>query len=329
MNDGFKGVKNIQINCQTRYPIVSAYEFEFLKKEETIQRLLKPCTIYFILQRPVLYFSNLCTQGGVLSFEIRDGTESPPLKCELIPSDNGFCQPDEELEIEVQFYKKMPDLTQPYNDVAGFKLHSLEGEFIGWFSPNVILYGLFDGNLKVRVDGPIQAYLDYEVHYIGQAFSQDIWKRLTGHEKMQSILTLEDTLNTKNLKAPFEISLLMLDIDGLDEGTFFPYLDFGLSEGVEPIIYEFSDEEDDPEFEKFFEPNIDLRAKELTNEVEAFLVSTFKPKYNEILFSNYPNITSGTRSVGYSESFLFIQKMPAILRTDHHTQDLIFNIPSN
>lgn len=106
MIEGLKGVKNIQISCQVRYPIVSAYEFEFLKKEQTIQRLLKPCTIYFILQRPVLYFSNLRSHNGVLFFEIRDGTESPPLKCELVPSDNGFCRPDEELEIEFQFYKK-------------------------------------------------------------------------------------------------------------------------------------------------------------------------------------------------------------------------------
>lgn len=329
MTEVFRGVKSIQINSQTRHPIVSAYEFEYLKEEKVIQNLLKPCTIYFILQRPVLYFSNVCSNNGTIFFEIRDGTDSPPLKCEFTPSDNGFGKPDEELEIEVQFYKKISDVKEPYNDVAAFKLHSLEGKYLGWFSPNIILYSFFDETLKVLINGPIEAYIDYEVHYIGQAFAQGVWERLTGHEKMQKILTLEDTLNTRNLKAPFEISLLMLDIEGFSEANFFPYLGFGLSDDVKPIFYEFSEKEDeeDPLIEEFFKPNIQLRSKELTNEVEALLISTFKPKYNEIHFSNYPNIASGTRSVGYSESFLSIQKMPVLLRTKHHTQRPILNTP--
>ncbi|MCW0080576.1 hypothetical protein [Burkholderia pseudomallei] len=323
MNEEFEGIKTIQIHAQTRYPIVSAYEFEFLKSETEIQRLLKPCTIYFIIQRPLLYFSNVRSGSGALTFDIKDGTDKPPLKCEFVPSMNGFCKEDEELEIQFEFYKKVPDAAPPFDDVAVFKLRDVAGKYLGWFSPNLILYRFFEGTLDVDVKGPIPAYLDYDVHYIGKAFSQDIWKRLTGHEKMQSILTREDALNSKNLRAPFEIALLMLDIDGFDEANVYPQFDFVLEDGADPIVYRFTFEENDPRFEEYNAPKLGPRALELTNEVEAMLVNTFRPKYNEILFENYPNISSGTRSAGYTQSTLFIEKMPVILRTASHTQGIV------
>jgi hypothetical protein len=321
-----KGIKTIQIHAQTRYPIVSAYEFEFLKSEKEIQALLKPCTIYFILQRPLLYFDNLCVTDGQITFSIADDSNCQPLECTFIPSENGFCKADEELLIDVQFYKKTPDKTEPFNDVGAFKLLTLKNDFLGWFSPSKFLYEVLDRRLKADVVGNIADYLDYQVHYIGKAFSQDIWNRLTGHHKMQSILTLEDSLNRRSLRAPFEISLLMLDIDGYDEGNMFPTFDFALQPGIEPIVYEFSYNEDDPRFEEYYKPKLSPRAPELTSEVEAMLVSTFKPKYNEILFENYPEIKAGTRSAGYTQSTLLIEKMPAILKTVHHAQGLVLPV---
>ncbi len=54
------------------------------------------------------------------------------------------------------------------------------------------------------------------------------------------------------------------------------------------------------------------------------LINQFKPdKYNDILFKNYPFIEKGTRSAGYSESTLIIEKVSAILKTDSHTQEVI------
>lgn len=96
---------------------------------------------------------------------------------------------------------------------------------------------------------------------------------------MQSILTLEDALNQRYLRAPFEVSLLMLDVDGYDEANIFPTFDFAVQPGIEPIVHHFSEDEDDGTFEKYYEPKLEPRAPELTSEVEAFLVSTYKPKY--------------------------------------------------
>ncbi|SEJ51921.1 hypothetical protein SAMN05216201_11040 [Pseudomonas linyingensis] len=321
-----KGIKTIQIHAQTRYPVVSAYEFEFLKSEKEIQALLKPCTIYFILQRPLLYFDNLCVADGKMTFSITDDSNCPPLECTFIPSENGFCKPDEELLIDIQFYKKTPDKAEPFNDVSAFKLCTLKNVFLGWFSPSKFLYEVLDRRLKANIIGNISDYLDFQVHYIGKAFSQDIWNRLTGHHKMQSILTLEDSLNQRSLRAPLEISLLMLDIDGYDEGNIFPTFEFALQPGIEPIVYTFSNDEDDPRFDEYYEPKLPPRAPELTSEVEAILVSTFKPKYNEVLFENYPDIKAGTRSAGYTQSTLLIEKMPAILRTEHHVQGLVLPV---
>ncbi len=320
----FTGIKTIQIECQTRYPIVSSYEFDFLKEEESIQKLLKPCTIYFIIQRPVLYFENFRSGAGAIFFEITDGTGTPPLTCRFIPSDNGLCGIDEELDIKIHFYKKVPDTEEPYNDVAMFQLYTAKGIYLGWFSPNVILYGLFSEALEVSVCGPIKDYIDYEVHYIGKAFDQNIWDRLTGHKKKEKILIREDALNSKSLKNSYEISLLMLDVEGFTEGNLYPYMNFWLSPGVKPILYEFTFDADDPRFAEYNKPKVELGAIELTNEVEAFLVSIYKPKYNEIQFANYPNISSGTRSVGYTESSLFVQKMPAILHTKNMKGNVIF-----
>ena len=318
-----QGIKTIKIHAQTRYPIVSAYEFEFLKSESGIQSLLKPCTIYFIIQRPLIYIENLRVADGSITFRITDDTNTAPLECTFIPSENGFCSPREELLVEVQFYKKTPDSEAPYNDVAGFKLFTLNGKFLGWFSPNMFLYEYLDRKLRAEVIGDVGDYLDYHVHYIGKAFSQDIWDRLTGHHKVQSILTLEDSLNNRSLRASFEISLLMLDIDGYDEVNIFPFFDFAVQPGVEPIVHYYTEDEDDGTFDKYYDPILGARAPELTSEVEALLVSTFKPKYNEILFENYPNIKAGTRSAGYTQSSLVIEKIPAILKTEHHVQEVV------
>lgn len=319
------GIKNIVIHATTRYPIVSAYEFEFLKTEKEVQSLLKPCTIYFILQRSLIYIEDFTAKDGVINFKINDDRDTPPLTCNFVPSDNGIGNPDEELLINAQFYKKTADSSQPFNDMAGFKVFTVNEEFLVWFSPQKFIYEYLSGSLRAEVSGNIKDYLDYTVHYIGKAFSQDIWRRLTSHQKMQKILTLEDSLNTKALKAPFEISLLMLDIDRFDEFNIFPLYDFFVQEGIEPIVHEFYFEEENDSFENYNTPNLLPRSEELTTEIEAFLVSTFKPFYNDILFENYPLIQNGTRSAGYTASTLLVEKLPAILKTEHHTQDVILS----
>jgi len=59
-----QGVKGANIQVTTTYPMVSAWEFEFLKEEEVIRQRLDECSIYLLVQRPLTYFDNV---------EFRDG----------------------------------------------------------------------------------------------------------------------------------------------------------------------------------------------------------------------------------------------------------------
>lgn len=318
-----KGVKTIQVHARTRYPIVSAYEFEFLKTEEELKALLKPCTIYFIIQRPLVYINNLTFEDGEVYFEITDASSTTPLRCRFDPVKSGFGSPGDTLDFELQFYKKKPDADPPHCDIAGFKIFNAAGKFLAWIGAQKFLYQYLCNELTATIEGDISKFIDYRVHYIGQSFSQDIWRRLTGHEKIQSILTKEDSIGPTTRKLSYEVSLLMLEIDGFDEANIFPNFEPHLTTSAAPIVYEFTFEEDDERFDDYYQPKLAPRARELTNEVEALLVSTFKPDYNEIKFENYPEIKSGTRSAGYTECSLLIERIPAKLYTDHHTQEVI------
>ncbi len=322
------GIKLINIHAKTNYPIVSAYEFESLKTEEEVKALIKPCTIYFILQRPLLYMKNLFINGNLITFEITDDTDNPPLECFIDVSLNKFLAKHDHLNITIGFYKKEADTEQPFNDVAAIKIYDPMDNFIAWYTPQKIIYEYLSGSLKAIINGDIRKYIDYTVHYIGKSFSQKIWNRLTGHHKLQKALTLELPMNNKSPTSSFEISLLLLDIDGFDEFNVFPYFDnsFPLNEGITPIIHKINNASDFSDF--FTKPLLDTNAEELTNEVEAFLINCFKPDtYNEVLMESYPNIKRGTRSAGYTQATLFIDKMPAILKTKYHTQDIV--LPSH
>jgi hypothetical protein len=63
---------------------------------------------------------------------------------------------------------------------------------------------------------------------------------------------------------------------------------------------------------------------ELTSEVEAMLINSFKPEYNKIQFNNYPMIKRGTRSKGYTESSLVIERNPTTLKTEYFKLDAVF-----
>lgn len=315
------GVKLANIEAQASYPIVTAYEFEFLKTEEVVQQIIKGSTIYLIVQRPLLYIKDMTTDGGVLRFKITDCYEKTCLECTLDPRQKAFDIGDEEeILIDVQFYKKTPDIEQPYNDVAAIKFLRADQSFIAWLTPQKIIFEFMAGILNMSINGDVLDFIDYKVHYIGQAFDQKIWNRLTGHEKMQSVLTKEDTICQSTHKNSFEISLILLEVTGYTEMNIFPLPDF-MADSYSKNLQNKLQTADD--FVKFNEAILKPNAPELTNEVEALLVSNFKPHYNTIKFTKYPNIKSGVRSVGYAGANLCIQKLPAKLYTDFFTQEAV------
>jgi len=317
--DVIQGAKTLSIRAIAQYPIVSAWEFESLKAEEGVRALLKPCTVYFILQRPLMFFNVLETHSDELVFEIVDTAARKPLLCRMNPKANNLGPPGEDLFINLQYHKLEPDKAPPFRDVAAFKLLDLQGRFLHWLTPQKFLFEYVGGHLKAEVEGDLASFINYKIHYIGQNFSQAVWNRLTGHDKMQSILTREDALNPKSAKPSLEVCLAMLDIIGFDEVCLVPCLNLGIPD----LILHKLDPTDEAAWDTFFEPFLEAKAQELTNEVEAMLVQRFKPQYNEVLYDNYPNIKRGVRSVGYSQADLVIESLPALLYTDHFTQEPI------
>lgn len=307
-------IKNIIIQASTTYPVISAWEYEHLKLEKVVLKRMKRCTIYVIMQRPLTYFNNVIPDDDGLRFDIIDGT-GPPLNCYLPFAKNGFCEPTGTTDIEFGFHKKMPDKAAPFNDVAAIKLRRANGSFIVWFSPQKFIYEVLCGNVTAEIDGNPLQFSDYHVHYIGQAFDQEIWKRLTGHSKFQSVLIRERPMGDPSTHAPMEVSIAMLSIVGFDEVLLVGSYEAFVPAGVTAIQHSLITSKDSDRYSKtWLKPN----APELTNEVEAMLINQFKPNYNDIKFKIYPNIKSGTRSKGYTTASLVIEKLPLILSTPNH-----------
>ncbi len=308
-----EGAKAIKIFASTRYPIVSAYEFEFLKEEAVIQQRMNSCTLYLILQRPLTYMNNVRPEPDGIYFDIVDDHQ-PPLHCYLPLVENKITSPGEVSVLQVQFLKKDPDIEPPCNDVAGFKILREDGSFVVWYSPHKFLYEVLAGSLQADIDGDPHCFLDFKVHYIGQAFSQRVWKRLTSHDKLRKVLTIEGPVSEKKgNRVAWEVALAMLSIDGFDESNMFPVHDWMDLGPGKPVIHSIKTEQD---LARLFSPAIATNAPQLTNEAEAMLIARFKPEYNEILFDNYPDIAAGTKSAGYTSSELQIKKMPVTLYTE-------------
>ena len=313
-----QGIRFANIYASTVYPLVSAWEFEFLKAEDIIRERWDNCTIYMVVQRPLTYFDNVVIDDRYINFEIADG-EKPPLSCRINLVANELCNPGEVVEISVEFFSKTPGQVQPLRNVGAFKIFREDGSFLVWWSPQKILYEMLVNNLEVEIaegNNPF-AFLDYKVHYIGKSFSQKVWDRLTGHEKMQRILTLEREIGASpEARAPFEISLIFLNLLGLDDTPMIGSFDGSPIDGAAPIIHDLDLDDPDAWGDFMVDSPVKLGDEALTREVEAMLIHRFQPEYNEVKFRNYPNIKGGMRSMGYTDTRLTLERLPVFLFSD-------------
>jgi|TARA_R110000772_G_scaffold226344_1_gene336991 hypothetical protein len=315
----FQGVRFANIYASTVYPLVSAWEFEFLKAENIIRERWDNCTIYMMVQRPLTYFDKVVIEDSYIHFEITDGMK-PPLPCRINLVANGLCEVGEVVDISVEFYSKTPGNEQPLRNVGALRIFRSDGTLVVWWSPQKILYEMIVNNLEVEIaeGSELFAFSDYKVHYIGKSFSQKVWNRLTGHEKMQRILTIEREVGTSpEARAPFEISLIFLNLLGLDDAPMVGSFDGTPIDGAKPIIHTLDLDDEEALGDFMTNSPVKLGDEALTREVEAMLIHQFRPEYNEIKFDNYPEIKGGMRSKGYTNTHLRLERLPAFLFTDH------------
>ena len=305
-------IKVARVFAKMPYPPVSAWEFEALKSEEAVRERLKTSTIYMIGQRPLIWFDNVVTDDSGVTFEITDG-ELSPLKCRLEPVRAGLCKPGEILDVEFGFHRDARSDTQPLRNVASIRFFDGNDAFKVWWSPQKLLFEAVVRGLRVSIDGDASELMKFEVHYIGQAFSQKVWDRLKTHEKYQGVLIKEDIRGAGHARPSLEITLFMLEIDGVDELA-------SRAEDLEdeqdlppPILHRFSCDPTDAARLAFFAPWVAPQDKSLTTEVEAMLINLFKPVYNSVLFENYPVIKGGLRDLGFTDTELQLERFPFTL----------------
>lgn len=325
-NEAITCIKSAEIEIAANYPIVSAYEFEFLKGEKVIRERLDNCTLYMIVQRPLTYFDNVRLTDTYLFFDIADGANTP-LPCRINLVEAGVCEEGQVVDIQISFFSERSETPQqPFRDVAAIQVYDKDDNFLVWWSPQKLLFEMLVNGLRVAVAGEQSptAFVDFKVLYVGKAFDQKVWDRLTGHTKMQRLLTIQSPVGASpEAKAPFEICLVLLSVVGLSEHVEYFGTTYTLPEGVEPIFHVL--EGDDEAVGRFVtEPLVKLGDTALTTEVEAMLINRFRPRENKILFDSYPNIAGGMRANGYSHSELSIERLPARLTTDHCDWSALF-----
>ncbi|MBY2941864.1 hypothetical protein HF264_19550 [Rhizobium leguminosarum] len=305
-------IKNATILARAAYPPVSAWEFKSITTEKLVRDRLSASTIYFVVQRPMLWFDNVEPDHNPMSFDIVDGS-GKCIHCVLNVYEALGLREDEIIDVEVSFHRLETSSQRPFRHVAAIRVYR-GGEFLAWWSPAKLLFEASTRGLPLKGAGDLDAFIDYDVHYIGQAFDQKVWKRLKAHAKLQDVLTEEDVRGEFHRRPALEVSLITLEIIGIQEQGFDAQSPILLPSPYEPIIHQFDVDPPSDNFAAFYRPWLVAGDPPATNELEAMLIHMFDPKYNEVKFSNYPNIKNGTRSVGYTYADVAITDFPFRLK---------------
>jgi hypothetical protein len=268
--------KSLLNQLELAYAPLTAYEFAVLKDDSLIERALWKASLYLIAQRPVITFENITPDTSVyqLNFEIHQKGNPNILKCKL-PFDQEVFELAEHNIVDVAFnYLDKSDKQDapPFNNIHGFSLvkHTESGrEFIIWFSPEKLLQNWWSKIVDCEIEGDWKSFLQYNVHYVGKATKQSIIKRLTGHSKLQDILSLESPVTPKQLPAN-EIVILPFEFqDNLQIQSFGPESDIdSMVESLQGKNY--------PDQDRVF------------LDAEKAIIKAMKPNYNKELFSAYP-----------------------------------------
>lgn len=264
------------------YAPISNYEFYHLKQENIVQEILADSTLYVICQREELTFENITYDDITccLNFEIHKKGSSLKLTCSLcIYQDN--IEPTEGKIVATEFgrnkKREIPN-KQPINDIKGIRFYreNRDGELLLWITPDKFLHHYWNGIIDATVIGNYRDFTKFKVHYVGESTDQEIWKRLTGHEKIQDILTLEEAFHYESINT-HEITLLLFKIDKSESVSIFD----GTGD-IESFI------------EDIINPALPSK-KKITLDVEKALIQLLRPKkiYNKIQYKQYPKVNTG------------------------------------
>jgi hypothetical protein len=286
------GLKSIINQLKLAYSPLSNRDFALLKDDAAIQANLMSSSLYAICQRPELYFSNLNyhSDDGIVDTEIRQENNSSSLRI-IFPlfQDCFEIDPTKFVLFYAASHKADSYLnTMPMNYVSGFRIHEGEddktlGKFIVWFTPEKLLQNIWNGGIIADIEGNIRDFTKYQVLYVGKATDQRVWQRLTGHDTLQDILSLEAPLVSGSLP-PHEIAIL-----------FFTFKE-------NRHLQSFGPSSSSKDFVDLITGSSLPNQKSIFLDAEKALINAMLPRYNKELFKNYPKSKDGL----YANSYDFI-----------------------
>lgn len=275
-------------------------DFTILKTDPVIQNIIETSSLYVIAQRSEIRFDNIVNneEEKAIEFEIRQINNPNVLKCRVsLFQENIATDPSKEVLVYLGSNDVNNDFKASINNVHGMKFYQeeiSEENFLIWFSPEKFLQNYWKGLLVAKIEGNIHDFTKYNVHYVGQATKQDIWKRLTGHEKLQDILSLEYPLSYGSLPT-HEIAILL----------------FRFHDNLLMQTYGDESTEEDMVNSMLGKNMPDQRTIFL--DAEKALINSMQPKYNDELFKNYPKSTDGLYKHNYdSVSYSFIDPITLV-----------------
>lgn len=131
-----------------------------------------------------------------------------------------------------------------------------------------ILYYAAHNFIKVLFKGDITPFISYGVMYVGECVEERLTKRFRAHHALQNMLIEEKTISPKHCNSE-ELILMPFRSD---------------SQIVSCLTPDCSEED----FIKSFTNDFSFGNKEVILDCEKALVHGMNPKYNKILFKNYP-----------------------------------------
>ena len=262
------------------YAPISNYDFTIVKKEKIIQQVLNESMLYIIAQRAELTFENvdISKKDGILRFNIKKKDSEDLLICQLSIHQELLEQDQSKyVEIKCGFYDtEILNKTFPANGVDGFHFFDSSGKFLLWVSPDKFLYLYHHKLLQAEIEGNLDLFTEYKVHYVGKATDQKVYDRLTGHNNLQKILSLEKPFHKGSLPT-HEIMLLLFKVKEA-----LGFITAGDEEGISNLF-------------EMVSANNSPDDKVLSLDVEKALIKLLNPKYNDPKkrFGNYPKSTDG------------------------------------
>jgi len=276
------------------YTPISNYDFTVIKDDPIIRDYINTSSLYIIAQRPVLTFENFILNPNdqinpFLTFEIRQKDSDKVLYCKFPVFQEQLMNQDHQgLKIAVNYIYPNNDPQEkfPFNNMANFVIASLDGNFY-WFSPEKLIYHYLRDAVDVDIEGDIEDFLIYNIHYIGKATEQDVTKRLNGHSSLQEILSSTEPLKYGSLPRDEIVILFLCFEDNITLNS------FGPKDKLKPAVDLLMGRKMIPE-------------KTIYLDAEKALINALKPKYNRQLYKNYPKSKDGLDGLKldyYSYSF--------------------------